>query len=211
MNPSGSLPSLTFMVYLAIGFLVSCSSDSPLPVPVSYIGPRYLETIPNDPRRRNLIEREFLPLVESFEAERGIPVSTPIYFTDDLPNSVLGVCIVWSKDDVTVGEIRVNQKTFGRSRFESEMIIFHELGHCELKRPHTEELTRLFDQRIIPYSLMFPSIFLSSDYSRFREHYIIELFGRGGILVKIDAITEKKDSHFEIIQSDQGFTGYVYH
>lgn len=207
MNLKESWSSFAFLVYTA--FLFSCNSGSLTPTPVSYLGPRTFQPMPNDPRGKVLIEPEFLPLVQSFEFNRGKEIKTPIYFASDLPNSILGVCIMWKNDDTTVGEIKVNRTTFGRDSIESEMIIFHELGHCELGRPHSQDLTQLPDGRIVPFSLMYPVIFLSSDYSKNHEHYIIELFERGSILQKLGGDTLSEPEEIETIQSN-GFEGYIY-
>lgn len=206
MSQKGSLFSL--LVYSVL--LSSCAPDSPLPEPVSYLGPRYINPVPHDPRGKVLIEPDFLPLVRDFELNHGNgqEIQTPIYFTNDLPRSVLGVCILWKKGNKQIGEIKVNRDTFGRDPIESEMIIFHELGHCELNRPHTEDLTILPDGRIVPFSLMYPVLFLSSDYSRFHEHYIIELFERGGLLEKVKSQKLENVEGIETIERN-GFVGYI--
>lgn len=209
MNLKGSLPSFGFLVLLL--FVFSCGSGYTLPTPQSYTSPRYIDRVPNDPRNRNLIEREFIPLVHSFETMQDKVVTTPVYFVNNLPTSVLGVCIVWRKEPVVVKEIQINRKTYGQSRTESEMVLFHELGHCELGRDHTEVLTQTKDGRVIPFSLMFPTIFTASDYMRHHEHYIIELFSGNGLLEPIAnfAIRSNADG-LEWIEERDGFDGYVF-
>lgn len=209
MNLKESLPSFGFLVLLI--FVSSCGSGYVLPKPQGYTSPRYIDRVPNDPRNRNLIEREFIPLVHSFEMMRDEVVTTPIYFVDNLPTSVLGVCIIWQKDAIVVKEIQINRKNYGRSRTEAEMVLFHELGHCELMREHTEQLTQTKDGRVMPYSLMYPTIFVASDYMRYHEHYIIELFSGEGLLEPIAGFSIATSDGLERIEEKNGFEGYIFH
>ena len=55
-----------------------------------------------------------------------------------------------------------------------EALIFHELGHCLLGRPHTSAV----DAHGIPLSMMSPWTMSSSTYSARREDYLSELFHR---------------------------------
>lgn len=190
-----------------LGFVVSCGGI------VSHsrksVEPRVLEVIRNDPREQNVIEAPFVPLVEEFESIARVPVTTPIFFADDLSPEILGVCVVWTKSDITVKEIKINRKTFGRDAIESEMIVFHELGHCERGRPHDQTQAVLNDGRVVPFSLMFPSLFLSSDYSQYHTHYLLELFKRGSLLTKLDGAPLESPETAEKV-SRNGFDGYVY-
>lgn len=205
MNLKGSLLRL-------FGFFVFTACGPRVESPRSYIGPRHFDRIENDPREKTLIEAEFMPLALSFEQIWGKSVSTPIYFAD-LPSSELGVCIVWSSGSVKLKEIKVNRKSFGKNKIQSEMIIFHELGHCELNREHTTDISVVAGNRQIPFSLMFPVIFQVSDYQRFREHYVIELFERGFILERasseLRAFSDQHKSN-EVIERN-GFTAKVWH
>jgi hypothetical protein len=53
-----------------------------------------------------------------------------------------------------------------------EQLMFHELGHCALDRPHVEEE----DPENLPVSLMYPVMMNDSLYRLHRETYIKELF-----------------------------------
>lgn len=55
---------------------------------------------------------------------------------------------------------------------EREMVVFHELGHCALDRPHTNALGPWGKQ----ISLMYPKIFSPNLYRRYYGYYMDELF-----------------------------------
>jgi len=195
--------------FLSMVFLISCGPNPSRP-PVQPLQPRVLAAGENDPRGSNVIESAFIPLVSEFETYWSKTVTTPIYFANDLSANILGVCIVWTRGDLTYKEIKVNRQTFGRDAVESEMIIFHELGHCELGRPHSADLTRLPDGRIIPFSLMYAVLFLSTDYTQFHEHFIRELFGFSPLLPKLGTTPLEDQETVERIYVN-GFEGFVYH
>jgi hypothetical protein len=66
----------------------------------------------------------------------------------------------------------------GLTELERESVLFHELGHCVLKRVH--DRTRGTDGE--PQSLMYPVRVDSDVYRVHRDEYLRELFGRRGEL-----------------------------
>lgn len=57
-----------------------------------------------------------------------------------------------------------------------EEIMFHELGHCILGRPHVEQMIAV-EGGEIPKSLMYPYSLPNRIYAPHREYYLDELFG----------------------------------
>lgn len=117
--------------------------------------------------------------VSSFEALYGQKVTTPMSFVPALEApGALAVCR--TSADRSIRKIEVIESTFKalerEDRQQAEYIIFHELGHCELGRPHTT-LHLLQDERV-PYSMMFPTFPRPfQTYLRYKNHYLSELFG----------------------------------
>ena len=58
------------------------------------------------------------------------------------------------------------------SELEKELLVFHELGHCILRRGHTTQTTQLG----VPVSIMYPSVMPDVFYKNYRHYYIFELF-----------------------------------
>ena len=117
---------------------------------------------------------DFKPLTVKFEQETGIVVTVPVIY-DDLDKDTVGLCEVF-EDGYKL--IRIN--TFHWERMTDggrEETMYHELGHCQLNRDHSELLTRPrgFGYSI-PNSIMYPYVFGdASFYWMFREHYVQEL------------------------------------
>jgi hypothetical protein len=153
---------------------------------------RPIGTVVDDPRGGNEIESEFIDYVTKFEGLHPNPnfqVTTPIYFQDIEDENVLGVCITWTNDDLILKEIQVDQPNFDAALADDpmvpEIIVFHELGHCELALPHDPTLT-LFAGTLIPFNIMFPSLFSDrSVYTQHNAHYMDVLFGGDGTLIPI--------------------------
>jgi hypothetical protein len=84
------------------------------------------------------------------------------------PNAI-GICFYLMKPRL----ILISQDFWDRATpIQREMVIYHELGHCALDRPHTEATSPWGNQ----ISLMYPSIFNERMYDQDREYYIDELF-----------------------------------
>lgn len=118
--------------------------------------------------------------VKSFEALYGFRVTTPISFVSALEvPEALAVCRV----SLETGErsIEVVKSSFvaleKEDRQQAEYVVFHELGHCELGRPHTSQ--RLKQDPTVPFSVMFPTFPRPfATYLRYKAHYLGELFGK---------------------------------
>lgn len=113
-----------------------------------------------------------------FEQETGVKVTVPIVYSS-LDKETVALCEEFS-DGYRL--IRVN--SFYWEEMENggkEETIYHELGHCQLNRDHSDELTttRLYVYAI-PNSIMYPYIFGDvSFYWIFRDHYVQELMSPG--------------------------------
>lgn len=60
---------------------------------------------------------------------------------------------------------------------EKEILVFHEMGHCVLNRPHISKT----DSRGVAISLMHPILMYAGDYRQKKSYYINELFANAGI------------------------------
>lgn len=148
--------------------------------------------VANDPREASETSEDiFTPFIAEWEAlhpDRK-PVTTPMSFSDIPEEGVLGVCITWRNGVDVVREIRIDRPSFTEianiDAVAAKIIIFHELGHCELLRPHIDVLA--FDEgKQIPYSLMASSLFPQTEvYTTHYGHYVEELFGGEGYLVPV--------------------------
>jgi hypothetical protein len=114
---------------------------------------------------------------------------------NDLEGNVVGTCLPLPFNQ----EIEIDRDWWERnpSKFVREQLIFHELGHCILMRPHTEYSDEgiiswmekiLYQLGLIEYlgyledgcpsSTMHPYIIPDVCIHRHREHYIKELFSQ---------------------------------
>jgi hypothetical protein len=127
---------------------------------------------------------QFAPYVWRFQGEaaaRGVPAPdddiTVVGLTDagmkpyrdELGPRVIGVCEIPAKI-VDISLSYWNQA----SETEREMLIFHELGHCILGRPHNIQ-RNVFTG--IPMSIMFPDMIIPLQvYQKYRSLFLNELF-----------------------------------
>lgn len=117
------------------------------------------------------VQPELQPYVDRFTAAYGrtLEKTIEVKFDDlkDQPILILGEC------DGMGGErprVLIRQGIWETYNDASrELIIFHELGHCELERHHEGELSE---------SIMRPTILLDSDYINYQNYYVNELFSR---------------------------------
>jgi hypothetical protein len=151
------------------------------------MGPRKVaDAIEGDPRGSLTIGTDFLQIVERFETIWGKRVSSPIWYSDKVPVNILALCHTFTRNDgIELTEIVVQPDGFNPDSVEGEIILFHELGHCELKREHDKSLAKPSDNRFIAYSIMYPTIIAAEDYTLFYDHYMLELFSRGQILKRV--------------------------
>lgn len=169
--------------WIMLLMLMSCGR----PEVILETGPRKVaEAVQGDPRGSLTIGSDFLPIVQRFEAIWGKEVRTPIWFSSGIPVNILAICHTFVRNDgLELTEIVVQPDGFNPDSVEGEIILFHELGHCELKRDHDKSLAKPSDNRFVAFSIMYPTIINAEDYSLFYEHYMLELFGRGSILFKV--------------------------
>ena len=121
-------------------------------------------------------ERQTEPYLKMFQAEmmlRGLNFEYPrelrIYVTKNLTkrfaDGTIGLC---SKSSNRI-RIYLDQDAWNKyDHVGREMLMFHELGHCVLDLPHN--MAAMVDGT--PYSIMYPSLFSSYIYSRYRATYL---------------------------------------
>ena len=144
------------------------------------------DAIEGDPRGSLTIGPDFLQIVERFETIWGKKVTTPIWYSDKVPVNILALCHTFTRSDgIELTEIVVQPDGYHPDSVEGEIILFHELGHCELKREHDKSLAKPSDNRFVAYSIMYPTIIAAEDYTLFYDHYMLELFSRGKILNRV--------------------------
>jgi len=125
--------------------------------------------------------------VKQFESYYGkkIDGELAIYFEQSLADSSIGEVVGICKPHINNKEIQIKfdaWMNFNDKR--KELLIFHELGHCQLNRDHlntTFEITIEDGMKITcPTSIMYPM--LMSDlqikycYDKMHDYYINELF-----------------------------------
>jgi len=119
------------------------------------------------------IEKDFLPHVIEFENRCHRKISTNIYFKKNFPlENTIGFCFpIFSKTIY----IKYNWwKSHGY--YDNEQLLFHELGHCELKKMHNDTMIPAKDGGMRPLSIMH-HILIPDYYYRNREEYIKKLCG----------------------------------
>lgn len=91
------------------------------------------------------VDEAFQPYFEAFEAagaERGLAIELGAedigaVFSSELEAQMAGKC---TKFSTGARIIYIDQQSWaGRSELQREFLIFHELGHCYLDRPHLDE------------------------------------------------------------------------
>lgn len=131
----------------------------------------------HDPRMGASIEAPFLPYVDAFEHECGCKVlDVPITFSK-LQDSHVGECQNYVVLTESFSEIFIDREYWDSASIaRREQLIFHELGHCVLRREHL-----LTKRSGFPISLMYPEIDRIPDfwYAIYRKIYLDELFQRG--------------------------------
>lgn len=114
---------------------------------------------------------EFKAYVESFETValekgrdlRGISYTVAIHFGETKENE-FAVCHI---SEMGEKEIVVNEEKWGIiEETKKEMVVYHELGHCILKRAHREDVK----------SLMNPYLVGQKDFEKNQDEYLTELF-----------------------------------
>ena len=109
--------------------------------------------------------------VNYFERSFDHKVTVPITF-GDLPDNVVGMCYFF-KGPKPLRFIILDSGYWEKSAvWERELLVFHELGHCEFDLEHDNTvIPGVFTYQ--PGSMMFPYLFW--EYSKERSFYIDEL------------------------------------
>ena len=137
-------------------FLIACG-------PLVYIEDR-------DPRAGHGVPPEVRPYLDSYEQAAGrqvydIPVSFRPLASRDNPSRV-GLCVTYGAG---YAEIFLDPKYWEGARDSCrEQLLFHELGHCDLLRGHTED----------EQSIMYKNMMDCGEYAQGRNKILEELFRR---------------------------------
>lgn len=112
------------------------------------------------------IDQDLKPFVQDFERLYGKPVNTNIGF-EILPDKVVGLC-----NHIT-NTVYIDKYYFEFISYERRLILmYHELGHCVLKRSHKE--TKFEDG--CPTSLMYPEVLNDTCVKKYLDYYLLEIF-----------------------------------
>ena len=148
------------------------------------------------PDRKNIIPKEIKPHLLKFleAADRYAPENTKMFIAAKVANldigfadlsniktdsRVIGLCTldVYNQPRIVLDyKIWEEANTIAR-----EFIVFHELGHCVLKRTHRSAYLEDMLYAKIKSSIMYPKIFSEEVYEMFRGYYLYELFNHKGI------------------------------
>ena len=129
--------------------------------------------INNNPLYIDPAFRSYLKLFQKdavkFKAKLDLYKLTTV-FSKRVPVGVLGYCLP-STNTVVISQQVWNGMTLQARK----ALLYHEWGHCTLKRDHTEDLR--YPYSYCPVSIMYPYIEpINSCYSELAEEYIEELF-----------------------------------
>lgn len=126
-----------------------------------------------DKTRFSNVNQEVLQYVKTFEWYKKSTVKKlVIEFSDDFShmNPSRGKCLP-AKATIKINTLMWEEA----SDIEREMLVFHELGHCDLEREHDSSKSRIGR---CPGSIMYWQGVSPNCYERYKERYIKELFGR---------------------------------
>lgn len=125
-------------------------------------------------------DAEFKPYISRFREVFGY-TNTPIVFKERI-EWVAGTCTIWTRGIWTLyKEIQIDpDKWLGYSEKQRETLIFHELGHCHLKREHNNtEFNDGCPRSIMRYRMM-NSYEIKNCYDVYKDHYMTELGNENG-------------------------------
>ena len=132
------------------------------------------------PGSRRNVDTDLEVYVKRFEDLWGQKISFPVLF-NHLPEMTAGRCTYWFLGDKV---IEVDILYFYKlSDLGKEQLVFHELGHCALKRYSHDDSRVVFnkEKHSCSKTVMKSSIFDHQEmycYQKYRQYYIDELFGR---------------------------------
>lgn len=122
--------------------------------------------------------RETKGLFESISKKK---IDSYILFIPTFEQGVLGTCYI-SKLNIPI--IVINTVYWNSLGIEQrEMLVLHELAHCEVKKDHNDKRVSFFEniytKRTCPKSIMGTHIFsdfeVKTCYNKFRDYYLKEL------------------------------------
>ncbi len=144
---------LTVLFIIFVPYIVSLSTNSPVYTDSEF--KPYLFQFKADARKYNV----------KLDLKKMITV-----FTDDLSDGVAAYCM--PKNKLVV----ISRKTWETlDRFGKKALLYHEWGHCVLRRDHVEHYE--FFPSFCPVSVMYPYIDpMRTCYKPNEESYIMELF-----------------------------------
>lgn len=154
-------------------FLLSTFNVLFLTVLLAYIISSSISKYTNSPV---YIDREFSHFFNEFNEEAKRYNVIPDYhkltitFSNSMPPKAIGFCIPFSNT------IMISPKSWQTlSTNSKKLLLFHELGHCTLKRDHA--VATFFSPMLCPVSIMYPYITpIERCFSALKESYIRELF-----------------------------------
>lgn len=133
----------------------------------------YVLSVKNFKNEPLYIEEDFIVLFDAFKKDASKHNVIPRYsgltttFVNDIGDNILGYCLP------RLNLVKISRKKWNNlSKIDRKLLLYHEWGHCTLKRDHTED-----NGFLCPISIMHPYISpMSSCYLPFKEWYDRELF-----------------------------------
>lgn len=133
--------------------------------------------------KKEYIDPSLIEYIEKFEQMYGGEVGGIKIIFAEQESPVIGMCKVWSNGSSKRKQIEVDPYYWNHedtSEEEKIGLIYHELGHCFLDRPHTEDkFTHVLPEYSVgvrvPSSLMYPYNFYSNRYKDLESYYFTEL------------------------------------
>lgn len=144
--------------------LFACSDSDAMFIP---------HTEERDPRTIHGINPIFYPYYDEYEEACGKNVDIPIDF--GYTGMYAGTCTFWRGKN-NYSQININIDHW-ESMFEGQRrwLIFHELGHCDLRLGHNDEITEYGD----PVSIMHPVVAWRAGYLLDEKGYLDKLCKEG--------------------------------
>lgn len=131
--------------------------------------------------KTRLVDEQMLPFVEDFEAIYEASIGDVVVRFDKIekPTGAVALCTITTYPTSEYREVTVDKDHWLDSPRETKLnIIFHELGHCVLDRPHLEDKTLVdVDQLLysLPSSFMYPYTFYSKEIDFMEDYYKNEM------------------------------------
>lgn len=119
-----------------------------------------------------VIDPAFISYAQDFELKMGVSISSISISFAPQKYPVLGVCKIRNMiSDIEIDPVAWN-KMSGQGK---EQLIYHELGHCALGRPHDNRTTVINNVKV-EGNIMYPYFFGEDwNYIKYREQYKIAL------------------------------------